>query len=89
MRTPAVAVPLAAEHSRARTVLRHDLPASAVLVLIAIPLSLGIAVASGASCLENLLPCGLRLRLSPQNGQIQDEKARHRALLVYPDGRRI
>nr|MDQ3824535.1 SulP family inorganic anion transporter [Actinomycetota bacterium] len=39
----------------ARTVLRHDLPASAVLVLIAIPLSLGIAVASGAPVMAGLI----------------------------------
>ncbi|HKS51519.1 MAG TPA: SulP family inorganic anion transporter [Pseudonocardiaceae bacterium] len=55
MRSPAAAVPLAAEHSLARTVLRHDLPASAVLVLIAIPLSLGIAVASGAPVMAGLI----------------------------------
>jgi carbonic anhydrase len=55
MRSPAAAVPLAAEHSRARTVLRHDLPASAVLVLIAIPLSLGIAVASGVPVMAGLI----------------------------------
>jgi carbonic anhydrase len=55
MRLPAAAVPLAAEHSRARTVLRQDLPASAVLVLIAIPLSLGIAVASGAPVMAGLI----------------------------------
>jgi carbonic anhydrase len=54
MRPPA-AVALAAEQSRVRTVLRHDLPASAVLVLIAIPLSLGIAVASGAPVMAGLI----------------------------------
>lgn len=55
MRPPAAAVALAAEQSRVRTVLRHDLPASAVLVLIAIPLSLGIAVASGAPVMAGLI----------------------------------
>lgn len=52
---PAAAVAPAAEPSRVRTVLRHDLPASAVLVLIAIPLSLGIAVASGAPVMAGLI----------------------------------
>jgi carbonic anhydrase len=55
MRSTAGAVPMPAEQSRARTVLRHDLPASAVLVLIAIPLSLGIAVASGAPVMAGLI----------------------------------
>ncbi|SDN64042.1 SulP family inorganic anion transporter [Allokutzneria albata] len=36
------------------TVLRHDLPASLVVVLIAIPLSLGIAAASGAPMISGL-----------------------------------
>jgi carbonic anhydrase len=36
-------------------VLRHDLPASLVLLLIAIPLSLGIAVASGAPVMAGLI----------------------------------
>ena len=51
----AAAVAPAAEQSRVRTVLGHDLPASAVLVLIAIPLSLGIAVASGAPVMAGLI----------------------------------
>jgi carbonic anhydrase len=55
MRSTAAAVPLPAEQSRVRTVLRHDLPASAVVVLIAIPLSLGIAVASGAPVMAGLI----------------------------------
>jgi carbonic anhydrase len=55
MRPPDAAVPLAAERSHPRMVLRHDLPASAVLVLIAIPLSLGIAVASGAPVMAGLI----------------------------------
>jgi len=59
MRSPAAAVPLAAEHSLARTVFRHDLPASAVLVLIAIPLSLGIAVASGAPVMAGLIAAAI------------------------------
>src|SRR5438270_5527247 len=54
MRPSAAAVALAAEHP-ARNVLRHDLPASAVVVLIAIPLSLGIAVASGAPVMAGLI----------------------------------
>src|SRR5262249_22384339 len=43
----------------ARTVLRHDLPASLVLLLIAIPLSLGIAIASGAPVMAGLIAAGI------------------------------
>jgi len=39
----------------ARTVLRYDLPASLVVFLVALPLSLGIAVASGAPPLAGLI----------------------------------
>ena len=38
-----------------RTLLRHDVPASLVVFLIAIPLSLGIAAASGAPLLAGLI----------------------------------
>ncbi|PRY22749.1 SulP family inorganic anion transporter [Pseudosporangium ferrugineum] len=38
-----------------RTLFRHDLPASIVVFLIAVPLSLGIAAASGAPLLAGLL----------------------------------
>ncbi|WP_433720724.1 SulP family inorganic anion transporter [Actinoplanes sp. CA-051413] len=38
-----------------RTLLRHDVPASVVVFLIAIPLSLGIAAASGAPLLAGLI----------------------------------
>ncbi|MGH3840347.1 MAG: SulP family inorganic anion transporter [Pseudonocardiaceae bacterium] len=51
---PTVAVPLHAPH-RAWSALRHDLPASLVLLLIAIPLSLGIALASGAPVMAGLI----------------------------------
>jgi carbonic anhydrase len=54
MRPPATAVPLLA-HRRAWAALRHDLPASLVVLLIAIPLSLGIAVASGAPVMAGLI----------------------------------
>jgi carbonic anhydrase len=40
---------------RAWSVLRHDLPASLVVFLVALPLSLGIAVASGAPVLAGLI----------------------------------
>jgi carbonic anhydrase len=40
---------------RAGTMLRYDLPASLVVLLVAIPLSLGIAVASGAPVLAGLM----------------------------------
>lgn len=40
---------------RARSVLRYDLPASLVVFLVALPLSLGIAVASGAPVLAGLI----------------------------------
>jgi carbonic anhydrase len=49
------AVPLPAVHRRGWTALRHDLPASLVLLLIAIPLSLGIALASGAPVMAGLI----------------------------------
>ncbi|MDF5758086.1 SulP family inorganic anion transporter [Spongiactinospora sp. TRM90649] len=38
-----------------RSVLRHDLPASLVVFLVAVPLSLGIAVASGAPLIAGLI----------------------------------
>jgi len=41
--------------SRVRTILRYDLPASLVVFLVALPLSLGIAVASGAPVLAGLI----------------------------------
>jgi carbonic anhydrase len=40
---------------RVRSVLRHDLPASIVVFLIALPLSVGIAIASGAPVLSGLI----------------------------------
>jgi carbonic anhydrase len=56
MRPPfATAVALPAAHRRAWTTLRHDLPASLVVVLVAVPLSLGIAVASGAPVMAGLI----------------------------------
>jgi carbonic anhydrase len=54
LRPPTAAAPLPA-HRRTWTALRHDLPASLVLLLIAIPLSLGIAVASGAPVMAGLI----------------------------------
>src|SRR5246127_3024099 len=38
-----------------RSVLRHDLPSSLVVFLVALPLSLGIAIASGAPVLSGLI----------------------------------
>ncbi|MEU4808092.1 bifunctional SulP family inorganic anion transporter/carbonic anhydrase [Nocardia fluminea] len=40
---------------RLRGVLRHDLPASVVVFLVALPLSLGIAIASGAPIMAGLI----------------------------------
>lgn len=40
---------------RLRTVLRYDVPASLVVFLVALPLSLGIAIASGAPALAGLI----------------------------------
>jgi carbonic anhydrase len=55
MRSPtAAALPCLAVR-RVGAALRHDLPASLVLLLIAIPLSLGIAVASGAPVMAGLI----------------------------------
>ncbi len=45
----------ASERSTWRSVLHHDLPASLVVFLIAIPLSLGIAAASGAPLIAGLV----------------------------------
>jgi len=47
--------PLPAAHHRAWTVLRHDVAASPVVFLVAVPLSLGIAVASGAPVMAGLI----------------------------------
>jgi carbonic anhydrase len=51
--------PPPSEHARdrvsSRSILRHDLPASLVVFLIAIPLSLGIAAASGAPLIAGLV----------------------------------
>jgi carbonic anhydrase len=44
-----------AVHDGVRTVLRHDLPASLVVFLFAVPLSLGIAVVSGAPVMAGLI----------------------------------
>lgn len=41
--------------ARVRSVLRHDLPASLVVFLVALPLSLGIAIASDAPVLAGLI----------------------------------
>jgi carbonic anhydrase len=56
MRPPTAAAVLrpTAQH-RGWTILRHDLPASLVVFLVAIPLSLGIAVASGAPVMAGLI----------------------------------
>lgn len=48
-------VALPAAHRRAWTALRYDLPASLVVLLVAIPLSLGIALASGAPVMAGLI----------------------------------
>ncbi|MGH3787451.1 MAG: SulP family inorganic anion transporter [Pseudonocardiaceae bacterium] len=56
MRPPTLArVPLPPARHRAWTVLRYDLPASLVVLLVAVPLSLGIAVASGAPVMAGLI----------------------------------
>ncbi|MGH3822635.1 MAG: SulP family inorganic anion transporter [Pseudonocardiaceae bacterium] len=56
MRPPTLArVSLPAARHRAWTALRYDLPASLVLLLVAVPLSLGIAVASGAPVMAGLV----------------------------------
>src|ERR687894_2045736 len=56
MRPPPLAlVPLPAVHHRAWTVLRYDVPASLVVFLVAVPLSLGIAVATGAPVMAGLI----------------------------------
>ncbi|MEV4757189.1 bifunctional SulP family inorganic anion transporter/carbonic anhydrase [Micromonospora sp. NPDC049559] len=47
--------PPAPRPPRWRTVLRHDLPASFVVFLVAIPLSLGIAAASGAPLMAGII----------------------------------
>jgi carbonic anhydrase len=43
------------EKDRLRSVMRHDLPASLVVFLVALPLSLGIAIASNAPVLAGLI----------------------------------
>ncbi|BBZ45921.1 SulP family inorganic anion transporter [Mycobacterium parmense] len=44
---------------RLRSVIRHDLPASLVVFLVALPLSLGIAIASNAPVLAGLIAAGV------------------------------
>lgn len=56
MRSPIRArAPVRAAHHRVWTVLRYDVPASLVVFLVAVPLSLGIAVATGAPVLAGLI----------------------------------
>ncbi len=43
------------EHTRLHESLRHDVPASLVVFLVALPLSLGIAIASGAPLMAGLI----------------------------------
>ena len=43
------------QSDRLRSILRHDLPSSLVIFLVALPLSLGIAIASGAPVLGGLV----------------------------------
>lgn len=53
---PTVPAPLPSSgRGRARTLFRHDVPASLVVFLVAVPLSLGIAVASGAPVMAGLV----------------------------------
>ncbi len=47
--------PLPKAHYRAWTMLRHDVAASLVVFLVAVPLSLGIAVATGAPVMAGLI----------------------------------
>ncbi|MGQ0774976.1 MAG: SulP family inorganic anion transporter [Pseudonocardiales bacterium] len=46
---------MTARQRRAWTVVRHDVPASLVVFLVAVPLSLGIAVATGAPVMAGLI----------------------------------
>ena len=48
-------LPPPADGSRLSSVLRHDVPASLVVFLVALPLSVGIAVASGAPIMAGLI----------------------------------
>ena len=41
--------------ARLRTIIRYDLPSSLVVFLVALPLSLGIAIASNAPVLAGLI----------------------------------
>ncbi|MGS2805230.1 SulP family inorganic anion transporter [Nocardia sp. MW-W600-9] len=50
-----VATTLSSPHEFLKSVLRHDLPASVVVFLVALPLSIGIAVASGAPVAAGLI----------------------------------
>lgn len=47
--------PTASRADRLRGIIRHDLPSSLVVFLVALPLSLGIAIASGAPVLAGLI----------------------------------
>lgn len=48
-------LPTASRADRLRGIVRHDLPSSLVVFLVALPLSLGIAIASGAPVLAGLI----------------------------------
>ncbi|ARR80075.1 SulP family inorganic anion transporter [Mycobacterium intracellulare] len=48
-------LPTASRADRLRGIIRHDLPSSLVVFLVALPLSLGIAIASGAPVLAGLI----------------------------------
>lgn len=48
-------IPTAPRADRWRGIIRHDLPSSLVVFLVALPLSLGIAIASGAPVLAGLI----------------------------------
>ena len=65
----AVEHPPASRMDRLRAVMRHDLSSSLVVFLVALPLSLGIAIASDAPVLAGLiaaLPC-------PQNADVNHD----------------
>lgn len=55
MPSPSHSPPTSSERLSWKTVLHHDLPASLVVFLIAVPLSLGIAAASGAPLIAGLV----------------------------------
>lgn len=61
--------------SRLRTIARHDVPASLVVFLVAVPLSLGIAVAPGAPIMSSPIAATIDFEVDVVDHAAQDALA--------------